>query len=165
MHAAGTVRRECSSRTLGQYNPADNRGHTRDKTVAEARSVMLRAVIPSSHNFRGLKRAVPSAPTSTSPLRRGLLTKRVRPPHEVLYKLRREKPQIWLIRTETPGETRENKIVSTTTCTYVVSVVKSTQQGNQEPTPARCRPTRDDLISSTPQNTQEPRTGRVAGVA
>ena len=73
----------------------------------------------------------------------------------------RENPQIWLIRTET----RENKIVSTTTCTYVVSVVKSTQQGNQEPTPARCRPTRDDLISSTPQNTQEPRTGRVAGVA
>jgi len=116
---------------------------------------------PSSHNFRDLKRAVPSAPTSTSPLRRALLTKRVRPPHEVLYKLRRENPQIWLIRTET----RENKIVSTTTCTYVVSVVKSTQQGNQEPTPARCRPTRDDLISSTPQNTQEPRTGRVAGVA
>ena len=89
MHAAGTVRRECSSRT----DVRQDRGHTRDTTVADARSVMLRAVIPSSHNFRDLKRAVPSAPTSTSPLRRALLTKRVRPPHEVLYKLRRENPQ------------------------------------------------------------------------
>lgn len=79
---------------------------------------------PSSHNFRDLKRAVPSAPSSTSPLRRALLTKRVRPPHEVLYKLRRENPQIWLIRTET----RENKIVSTTIQLHVHMLYRSSNQ-------------------------------------
>jgi hypothetical protein len=157
MHAAGTVRRECSSRTVAH---TDNRGHTRDKTVADARSVM-RAVITqlSRSQTRRTKRSVlHESAQKSSPHEEGTTSTR-----STVQTEEREPPNL----ADPDGDTREQDRLynNTTTCTYVVSVVKSTQQGNQEPTPARCRPTRDDLISSTPQNTQEPRTGRVAGVA
>jgi len=154
MHAAGTVRREYISRTV-------DRGHTRDKTVADARSVMLRAVITqlSRSQTRRTKRSVlHESAQKSSPHEEGTTSTR-----STVQTEEREPPNL----ADPDGDTREQDRLynNTTTCTYVVSVVKSTQQGNQEPTPARCRPTRDDLISSTPQNTQEPRTGRVAGVA